>query len=92
MLGNSAEFPIRNAGIANKNRMVYRERSGLAYFAGLVFIFDIGFKKAAVRRGREEFLVNRFGDVLILVYGTDDEFDLEHVAFMFVPDPLNLTR
>jgi hypothetical protein len=59
---------------------------------GLVFILDIRLEKTAVGRSRQEFLIDRFGDILILVDGTDDEFNLKHIALMFVPDPFDLTR
>ena len=58
----------------------------------MVFILDIRLKKTAVGGSYQEFLIDRLGDILILVDGTDDEFNLKHVAFMFVPDPFDLAR
>jgi hypothetical protein len=58
-------------------------------FTDLILILDIGFKKPAVGGRCQEFLIDRLGNILVLVDGTDDELDLEHVAFMFVADPFD---
>ena len=69
-----------------------KTRERLPDLPGLVFILNIRLKKTAVGRGGQEFLIDRFGDILILVNRADDEFNLKHIALMFVPDPFNLTR
>ena len=37
-------------------------------------------------RGCQKFLIDRLGDILILVNGTDNKLHLKHVAFVLVPD------
>jgi hypothetical protein len=58
----------------------------------MVLVLDVGLKKTAMGGRGQEFLIDRLGDILILVDGTHNEFNLEHVAFMFISDPLNLAR
>jgi len=64
----------------------------LADLPVLVFAFDVRFKKPAVRGRRQKILINDFRNAFVLVNGTYDKFDLEHIAFMFVPDPFDFAR
>jgi hypothetical protein len=56
----------------------------------MIFILDIRLKKAAVGGSCQELLIDRLRNILILVDGTDNEFNLKHVALMFVSDPFDL--
>ena len=52
----------------------------------MIFIPDVRLKKPAMGRGCQKFLIDRLGDILRLVNGTDNKLHLKHVAFVLVPD------